>query len=479
MENIVRRRGQKRSKIGWIVLLLLIFGSVGAGTIYLYTADEFEQVPPQIEMPKYSYWNTKDPLKVVLSDNISIKDYQITLSDGKKKVIVARASNLTNTKHRKVLIKYPKSVLDRQVKTLYLSIMVNDSSKWNYLNGNKTSKKIALKIDYRRPNVNIVSNSYSVTQGGSALVVFQASDDDELSELYVETTNNRFKVEPYKKSGYFVSLIAWPFKDDKFQAKVVAQDRAGNRRVVVIPFYIKNRNYRTSTIKASDKFINGKITDLAEQDSKYMKSDRLERLKAINETMRIDNEKLIHKYTSNLSSKMLNSWKIKKFYPLKNAKKVASFGDHRYYYYKQKSNVISESYHLGYDMASTKMAPIVSSNSGEVVFADDNGIYGNMPIIDHGLGLYTLYGHCSTIAVKEGDQIRAGEIIAKTGMTGLALGDHLHFGILVQGIEVRPIEWLDSKWIRDNIDKVFNDANVIIDGVSKEKGSIKVSDSKK
>lgn len=475
----MRRRGRKRSSIGWIVLLLFIFGIVGAGTIYLYTADEFEQVPPKIEMPKYSYWNTKDPLKVVLSDNVGIKHYQITLSDGVKEVVVARADNLTDTKRKTILVKYPKAGLDRKAKVLYLNVAVGDSSKWNYLSGNEVTQKIPLKIDYRRPNVNIVSNSYSVTQGGSALVIFQASDDDKLSELYVEAANHKFKVQPYKKSGYFVSLIAWPFREDSFQAKVVAQDRAGNKRAAVIPFYVKKRKYRTSTIRASDKFIDGKITDLAEQDSKYMKADRLERLKAVNETMRIDNENLIHKYTSNLSNEMLDSWKIKKFYPLKNGKKVANFGDHRYYYYKKKSNIISESYHLGYDMASTKMAPIVSSNSGKIVFSDYNGIYGNMPIIDHGLGLYTLYGHCSTVDVKEGDEIKAGETIAKTGMTGLALGDHLHFGILVQGIEVRPVEWLDSKWIRDNINKIFNDADEIIVGTSKKTNAIKVSDSKK
>ncbi len=478
----MRRRGQRRQKrgnIGWIVLLLFIFGGVGAGTIYLYTADEFEQTPPTIEMPKYSYWNTKDPLAVTLSDNIGIKSYQVSLGDGAKEIIVATAHDLTGIKEKKILVKYPKAGLNRKAKVIYLNVTVNDNSKWNYLSGNSVSKKVALKIDYRRPNVNIVANSYSVTQGGSALVIFQASDDDGLADLYIEAAHKKFKVQPYKKNGYFVSLIAWPFREDSFTAKVVARDRAGNKRASVIPYYTKKRNYRTSTIRASDKFIDGKITDLAEQDSKYMKADRFERLKAVNETMRIDNEKLIHRYTSNLSNDVLDSWKIKKFYPLKNGKKVASFGDHRYYYYGKKSNVISESYHLGYDMASTKMARIVASNGGKVVFADYNGIYGNMPIIDHGLGLYTLYGHCATVDVKDGDEVKAGDTIAKTGMTGLALGDHLHFGILVQGIEVRPVEWLDSKWIRDNIDKIFNDADAIIGGLPKKVNSIKVSDSKK
>jgi len=87
-----------------------------------------------------------------------------------------------------------------------------------------------------------------------------------------------------------------------------------------------------------------------------------------------------------------------------------------------------------------------------------------MPMIDHGLGLYTLYGHCSQLLVKEGDEVSAGQTIAKTGTSGLALGDHLHFGMLVQGIEVRPVEWFDGKWIKTNIDDVFKSADKIITG---------------
>lgn len=86
-------------------------------------------------------------------------------------------------------------------------------------------------------------------------------------------------------------------------------------------------------------------------------------------------------------------------------------------------------------------------------------------MIDHGMGLFSLYGHCSNIMVQEGDEISAGTAIAQTGVSGLALGDHLHFGVLVQGIEVRPEEWMDKKWINDNIDKIFKEADKIIEGV--------------
>ena len=178
--------------------------------------------------------------------------------------------------------------------------------------------------------------------------------------------------------------------------------------------------------------------------------------------MRLKNEEEIYKFSKNISNELLDSWRIHKFYPLKNGAKVASFGDERHYYYGTKDNEVSHSYHVGYDLASTKMAAIKTSNVGTVVYANENGIYGNMPMIDHGLGLYSLYGHCSGLLVKEGDEVKAGQVIAKTGASGLALGDHLHFGVLVQGVAVRPVEWFDAGWIKKNIDNVFKVADKII-----------------
>ena len=296
------------------------------------------------------------------------------------------------------------------------------------------------------------------------MVVFQAEDEN-LDTLYVEAGKEKFKAQPYKKEGYYVALIAWPFTDKDFKAKVVAIDAAKNQRTADIPFYVKNHAYKVSWIKAKDKFIDGKITDLASSDPEYAHiDDRLEKLKAINETMRLKNEDLIHNLSKEVSSEVLESWKVQRFYPLRNGQKVASYGDERHYYYETKDNEVSHSFHVGYDLASTKMAMIKTSNGGKVVYAGENGIYGNMPMIDHGLGLYSLYGHCSQLLVSEGDEVKAGDDIAKTGVSGLALGDHLHFGLLVQGIEVRPVEWFDKEWIRKNVDDIFKAADKIIQG---------------
>ncbi len=453
---------KKNRSGGKIVTILLLIGIL-AGAGYIYTAPEFEREKPQIEGADNVFWNRKDPLIITLKDNVGLSSYELILSDGDKSVIVGQGPFPDHTKAQTLSVKYPKSkVLNPKAKHFTLQVKVSDRSFWNMMQGNSATKTLKINVDYKRPNVNVLANSRMINQGGSALVVFQAEDEN-LDKLYVEANGNQFKPQPYKKEGYYAALIAWPFTQDTFSAKIIATDLAKNKRVTEIPFYHKNPRYKTSQIKASDKFIDGKITDLASSDPEYADiTDKLAKLKAINETMRLKNEDMIHALSKKVSDEMLDSWKMKKFYPLKNGAKVASYGDHRYYYYQTKDNVVSESYHVGYDLASTKMADIKVSNPGIVVYADDNGIYGNMPMIDHGLGLYTLYGHCSQMLVKDGDEVTAGDVIAKTGTTGLALGDHLHFGMVVQGIEVRPVEWFDKTWIKKFITNVFKEADNII-----------------
>ena len=459
----MRNRNGKKSRSKIVAVFVLIVLGLLAGAGYVYTAPEFEREVPTVYSEQNVFWNRKDPLKVELADNEGLKSFELILSDGKNSLIVGKGTFEEKIKKQILLVKYPTSkTLDPKATKLTLKVLVTDSSMWNLSQGNKSEKVIDINVDFTRPNVNVLANSYSITQGGSALVVFQAEDEN-LDMLYVKAGEEKFKAQPYKKEGYYAALIAWPFTQTEFKAEVVAIDAAKNRRTADIPFYVKNHAYKVSWIRAKDNFIDGKITDLASSDPEYAHiEDRLEKLKAINETMRLKNEALIHSLSKEVSSDVLESWKIEKFYPLRNGQKVASYGDKRHYYYGDKENEVSHSYHVGYDLASTKMATIKTSNAGKVVFANENGIYGNMPMIDHGLGLYSLYGHCSQLLVNEGDEVDAGDAIAKTGVSGLALGDHLHFGLLVQGIEVRPVEWFDQEWIRKNVDNVFKAADKII-----------------
>jgi murein DD-endopeptidase MepM/ murein hydrolase activator NlpD len=137
------------------------------------------------------------------------------------------------------------------------------------------------------------------------------------------------------------------------------------------------------------------------------------------------------------------------FKQLVNSEVEAHFADHRTYLYK--GETVDHQDHLGYDLATTAHARVSAANDGVVLFADFLGIYGNTIVLDHGYGLLSLYGHLSSIDVAAGATVKRGDLIGHSGSTGLAGGDHLHFSMILQGVQVDPKEWWDPHWIRDRI----------------------------
>lgn len=448
---------RNRSPIG----LMLVFGMMIAGAAFVYTSSMFERVIPTANIETNGYWNLKEPLKVTMKDNIGIKSYKITIFTSSDELVMEEEKFVEPKESINIELLPPRTLYSLRDKYVKIRIYVQDSSQWNVGKGNQIVKDYKLYIDKKRPKISIIANSYKISKGGSAVVIFKV-DDENIEDIYIEANNKkRFKPQPFYKEGYYISLLAWPIYDDSFRATVIAKDFAGNKAKSYVPLYLKEKHYKVSNIKLSDKFLDGKIADLAEEfEETQGVDDKIEQFRIINEEVRAKNEKLIHKLSSKVSDEMISDFKINRMYPLKNAQVVAHFGDHRKYFYDGEE--VSEAYHVGLDLASNAMAKIKPQNSGEVVFADYNGLYGNMPMISHGLGLYTIYGHCSSLKVSEDDHVNARKTIANTGKSGYAMGDHLHFGVLVQGIEVRPQEWMDRTWIKLNITNVIRNAKKII-----------------
>lgn len=97
--------------------------------------------------------------------------------------------------------------------------------------------------------------------------------------------------------------------------------------------------------------------------------------------------------------------------------------------------------HYGIDFNCKEGTPIQASGKGKVVWAGTKGDYGNCVVIDHGFGFESLYGHMSKITVRNGDTIERGEKIGEVGSTGSSTGDHLHYEIHKNGIQVDPIQY--------------------------------------
>jgi murein DD-endopeptidase MepM/ murein hydrolase activator NlpD len=170
-----------------------------------------------------------------------------------------------------------------------------------------------------------------------------------------------------------------------------------------------------------------------------------------NREVRQDNFKQLLRIVENTDKKLY--WKGT-FLRLPKSARKAGFADHRRYKYK--GHIIDRQIHMGVDLASVAHSPVSASNTGKVAFAEYMGIYGKTVIIDHGFGLFSMYSHLSDFNIKKGQIVSKGEIIGRTGTTGLAGGDHLHFGMLVHNTFINPVEWWDASWIKNNISGKIN-----------------------
>jgi len=452
---------RKKRSYGSVVFTVALLAIIG-GVVYLYNSALFERNKPVITIENSGFWNLRTPLKINIDDESGLVSYKVTLQRGSESFVLADEKFETPHAVKALEFAAPKRAYALKEKEVTITVEANDASKWNFLAGNTSSQAVTLKVDKKRPYVTTIASSYRIIKGGSAIVIFKAEDEN-MVEFYVESNfGKRFKAQPFYKEGYYVTLLAWPVTEDApFRAHIVALDSAGNVAKTAVPVIPYNKSYKVSNIKLSDNFLNGKVSELAYAYGVDDEADLIGRFKFVNEDMRKNNEKVIHELTSRVSDEMVRSFPINRMYPLKNSEVVAHFGDHRIYSYRGEE--VSEAYHLGLDLASNAMSPIKTQNPAIVTFAEENGIYGNMPVLYHGLGLYTIYGHCSSLMVKEGDSLRSNETIAKTGTSGYAMGDHLHFGVLVQGIEVRPQEWMDQEWIRKSITDPMRDARKLID----------------
>lgn len=452
----------KKNKSSTGIIILSIFIILVAALAYLYNSKMFERNIPSIKLDAQINWNLKTPIAVNISDESGIKFVRATLSDGKNSIVLFNKQFAPMPNEYLLEIEFPRTGFISNKKTFTLEVEVVDTSKWNFFAGNSINQKALLHVDTQKPQLYTVNNSYKIIKGGVATVVFKAEDEN-LVDLYIETNfGKKFYPTPFYKDNYYVSLLAWPVDEKSFDATIIAKDKAGNISKNHIGFYLKDKKYRVSSIELKDNFLDGKIADLVdESENKMVAEGKIEKFKFVNEALRKTNEDLIEKITTQTPQNRVNSFGLSPFYPLKNAAAVASFGDHRYYKYQ--NSQVSESYHLGLDLASTAMADIKASNAGKVVYAKYNGIYGDNIIISHGLGVFSLYGHCSSFLITEGQEVKKDQIIAKTGRTGLALGDHLHFGIIVQGIEVRPEEWMDKDWMKESIFTILETSKKIID----------------
>jgi murein DD-endopeptidase MepM/ murein hydrolase activator NlpD len=313
------------------------------------------------------------------------------------------------------------------------------------------------KVRLERPRVSVVSTHHYVNLGGSEMVVYRATPEDVTSGVVVgEVEYPGFPAsaaalegtkiaDPALRVAFFALLHD---QDLKTPIRLFARDEAGNTARADFDFRVFPKPFKRSRIPLDDKFLDRVVPAILEGTTEVKpEGDNLAKFLVINGDLRRKNNDKIASFAAGTKPELL--WRGVVFHPFSNTAVESAFADHRTYIYKGKE--VDQQVHLGFDLASFTGTPIVSANRGIAVFADELGIYGNCVIIDHGMGVQSLYGHLSSIEVKAGQTVEKEQQIGRSGMTGMAGGDHLHFTMLVNGKMVNPVEWWDAHWIQDRI----------------------------
>ena len=321
------------------------------------------------------------------------------------------------------------------------------------LRKNRTIVSIDLPVDITPPRISLLNSSNYLNPGGSCVTTFTLSE--EVKNSGVEVNDDFFTAYPVNQPGssYYICYFAAPLDANEIDMKIsiMAEDSAGNTSLRAIPFHIRNKKFRKDNMHIGDNFLRRKMPEFSYILENLKDASPLESFIYVNEKVRPDNIDEITTLCKETAGSQL--WEGT-FLRLNNSATMARFGDKRTYYYGDKN--IGKSTHLGVDLASTKNAIVEASNRGIIAFTGDLGIFGNTVIIDHGLGLFSFYAHLSEIKVNEGQTVNKGASVGHTGFSGLASGDHLHYGVIVGHKFVNPQEWWDPHWIRDNIEIKVN-----------------------
>jgi murein DD-endopeptidase MepM/ murein hydrolase activator NlpD len=304
------------------------------------------------------------------------------------------------------------------------------------------------------PRVAVLSTFHYINHGGSEFVVYTATPPD--VESGVRVGEREYRGYPGSAVGLSDPSLHVAFfallHDQPLTAPIVlyARDQAGNQTTQAVEHMPFAKTFARSRIPIDDRFLQKVVPPIIEQTPDLGLSSEpdklLESFLKINGDLRRSNAQTIAALATMSAPEMM--WKDA-FQPLGNAAVEARFADNRTYTYQGKD--IDHQVHLGFDLAVTERVPLSAAQRGIVAHAAFLGIYGNCVIIDHGLGVQTLYGHLSSIDVTVGDQVEKGQTIGRSGTTGLAAGDHLHFTVLVGGSPVNAVEWWDPKWMQDRV----------------------------
>ncbi len=312
---------------------------------------------------------------------------------------------------------------------------------------NQASQCRSYVLDKVPPKAVLESATRYMQRGGAAAVYVSTPETETNIRLTVGKHQFRFISNADGTRHFAVFTHPHDVEVADFKPMVEVEDLAGNIRRLLVGTVTKNRIFKTDTLNIPHSFIEKKSLEMLNKEGAGK-----EAFLEMNGTMRVANRaKISAVLSAAASSEPL--WKGA-FYRNAGAPK-AQFAEHRTYMLDNQE--IDQQTHYGIDIAGLAKMPIKAANDGVVIFSENLGIYGNCVIVDHGGRVFTMYAHLSQMDVSPGERVAKEQIVGRSGNTGMAGGDHLHYAIYVSDIPVEPAEWFDQAWLQSRIEDIYND----------------------
>ena len=451
------KRSRSRSKTTFLFILLFIIIGGGGAAFFLF----FEGEQPQLQLTSpqqylgknsvitFTAVDTKSGLR-----NISLKISQDSLIKELYREEFPRSgfTGIIGVPEKQVQV--PFNAVENGFKDgpAQITLQIRDYSMRGFLKGNRTEVVKDITVDTTPPKISILHSERYINPGGSGIVIYRSADTDMTSGVQINGVFHQGFLVGDGRDDTYICYFALPYSAHGIDSSfLVASDPAGNQSKLAFSVVFKDKQFRHDRIDVSDGFLDKKIPEFA-QHYQDMHGSMIEQYLYTNNDMRIENNQRISDLCK--SPNPLRMWEGK-FNRMPGSTR-AGFADDRTYYYQDKP--IDHQVHLGIDLASTKQANVRAAEKGTVIHADYLGIYGNMIMIDHGQGIFSLYSHLSQMNVSVGDTVDTQTVIGLTGTTGMAGGDHLHFSMLVNGVFVTPKEWWDQHWIDVTIEEPLTES---------------------
>lgn len=423
-----RRPFNAKGFLRFLVVILIL------GSLFFYLRDL--RAPQLTVTPAQGTISAKRPVVVTVSDSgTGLKAVRIVArQSGKETILGEKAYHGEPTAELAVA---PETLNDGPLELL---VTARDQALFPFGNGNSAQQRLTLSIDRTPPQIELLSPATPIWQGGAATIAYKVSEETAKSGV---EAGELFFAGYRQANGVYLCVVPYPVAATNWKPKLLAVDVAGNETRASAGLQLISRPFPTAKIPVTDAFIAAKTEEFQESAPD---ASGIELFLKMNRDVRAANRKKLIELAAQSATTPLWSEAMLR---MPRAKTTGAYAEARDYIYN--GRIVDHQTHLGTDLASVAQAPILAANPGKVVFAGYFGIYGGCVVIDHGLGVQTLYGHLSNVSTQVGKSVTRGEEIGRSGKTGMSGGDHLHFEVMVGGVPVRPEEWMEKGWMETNI----------------------------